>query len=98
MPFLYLCVYMSNFFSSQLQFFKTLCTISFLNKIISLSLAFHYYDFIRTENWDFLGHPVVKTLCFNCRAHGFPGQGIKILHAIPYGMANIYIYIYIYIY
>ena len=33
--------------------------------------------------WDFPGAPVVKTLCFQCREHGFdPGRGTKIPHAV----------------
>ena len=35
--------------------------------------------------WDFLGSPVVKTLCFQCRDAGvadlIPGQGTEIPHA-----------------
>ena len=35
---------------------------------------------------DFPGGPVVKTLCFHCRWHGFePGWGTKIPHAMQRG-------------
>ena len=36
---------------------------------------------------DFSGDPVVKTLCFRCREHGFaPGQGSKILCAVKHDL------------
>ena len=35
---------------------------------------------------DVLGSPVVKTLCSQCRGHGFTGWGIQILHAIWHGL------------
>ena len=38
-------------------------------------------------DWDFPGGPVVKTLRFQCRGHGFDpwGQGTKIPHAAQCG-------------
>ena len=38
------------------------------------------------RSWDFPGVPVVKTVCFHCRGHGFdPWLGPKIWHAAQRG-------------
>ena len=39
---------------------------------------------------DLSGIPVVKTLRFQCRGHGFIlGQGTKVLHATEYGQRKV---------